>query len=167
MTDVRLIRATLEHYEPLYQLCQFYEYDFSEFLPAEVGNDGHFHYIDARRYLTTPGFSAWLALSAGRFCGFVMLTKMLEQRRDPGRYLAEFFVMKRYRRQGIGRLMAIKTFDLYRGWWEIAEVGTNTPAQTFWRKVIGEYSDGRYEEFTTQDGDGMTIVWQTFNSALW
>ncbi len=164
MPSVQFIPATLEHYDALYNLAQLYQYDFSEFLPGEVDGNGQYPYIDVRRYLTHRGHKAYLARSNGYWCGFVLVSDHLHRRRGgDGRYLAEFFVMRRYRRQGIGRELAFKTFDTYRGYWEVAEVGSNGPAQTFWRKVIGEYTRGRYEEKTINE-DGMPIIWQTFDS---
>jgi len=167
MPGVQLISATLEHYDILYNLTQLYQYDFSEFLPGEVDQNGEYPYIDVRRYLTQKGHDAYLARSNGFWCGFALVNNRLRHRHSgDGRYIAEFFVMRRHRRQGLGREMAIKLFNAYRGYWEIAEVGPNTPAQLFWRRIIGEYSAGRYEERTTEE-EGLPIIWQMFDSGKW
>jgi predicted acetyltransferase len=108
-----------------------------------------------------------MARSDGKLCGFALIDLKLQQGDGPGRYVAEFFVLRTFRKQGIGQELARQLFDTYRGVWEIAEVGPNTPAQAFWRRVIGEYTGGRYREFPTEDNEGLTILWQTFDSSGW
>lgn len=166
---VQLVPATLSNYNALHSLAQFYQYDFTEFLPGDVDADGEYPFIDVRRYLT-EGHRAYLARVNGKLGGFVLVRDRPEQRDRPGRYLAEFFVMRPYRRLGVGRTLAFQTFDTYRGYWELAVVSPNTPAQAFWRKVVGQYTRGRFEEFTTQDneaGSTITIIWQAFDSRAW
>ena len=162
---VQLIPATISHSNALHSLAQFYQYDFTEYLPGDVNDQGQYPYMDVRRYLTEKDHRAYLARVNGRLGGFVLVKDRPEQRDRPGRYLAEFFVMRPYRRQGIGRLLAFQTFDTYRGYWELAVVGPNIPAQIFWRKVVDEYTQGHFEEFTTLDSEeGITIIWQAFDS---
>ncbi len=164
---VQLVPATLSDRNALHNLAQFYQYDFTEFLPGDVDEQGEYPYIDVRRYLTEKDHRAYLARVNGKLGGFVLIKDRPEQRDRPGRYLAEFFVMRPYRRLGVGRMLAFQTFDTYRGYWELAVVGPNTPAQAFWRRVVDEYTGGRFEEFTTQDneaGSTITIIWQAFDS---
>jgi predicted acetyltransferase len=60
--------------------------------------------------------------------------------------IAEFFIIRKYRRQGIGKAVAFYIFDQFRGKWEVREVEANAPAQHFWRKLIAEYTAGHYLE---------------------
>src|SRR2546425_12838704 len=60
--------------------------------------------------------------------------------------MSEFFVLRRHRRSGVGRRAALALFDRFRGRWQISELLRNTPAIHFWHRIIGEYSDERYEE---------------------
>jgi predicted acetyltransferase len=67
--------------------------------------------------------------------------------------------MRKYRRVGIGRKAAFHVFDRFRGTWKVEQDETNVVAQAFWRSVIGEYTDGDFEE---TDVDGPV---QTFDSS--
>ena len=58
----------------------------------------------------------------------------------------EFFVMRKYRRIGVGSAFATRLFDMFPGRWEVAEVAPNTNGAAFWRAVIGKYTDGHFEE---------------------
>jgi len=168
MPRVQLVPTTRRDYNVLHNLAQLYQYDFTDFLPGDLNEQGEYPYIDVRRYLTGKGLRAYLARVSGKLAGFVLIKDTPEQRDRMGCYLAEFFVMRPYRRKGVGRALAFQTFDTYRGYWELAVVGPNTPALAFWRKVVGEYSQNRCEEFTTYDHeDRVTVIWQTFDSSTW
>jgi predicted acetyltransferase len=65
--------------------------------------------------------------------------------------VAEFFVMRKYRRQGVGEQVATLIFDMFPGKWEIQETTKNLSAQAFWRKVIGRYTGGRFGEIFLND----------------
>ncbi len=157
----------------LRNLMQLYLYDFSVYWDesdpdAHVNERGLFDPgLDLRRYLGRAGRWAYLARLGERLAGFVLLRGDVVHREGTGRSVEDFFVLRRYRRRGVGRSMAFQTFDTYRGYWEVSEIGQNTPAQAFWRRVIGAYTGGRYREFTTAEENGLTIVWQTFDSSAW
>ena len=56
------------------------------------------------------------------------------------------FIAKKYRRAGLGKLVAIDIFTTHKGQWEVYQINNNKPAQQFWKKVIEEYTDGEYTE---------------------
>lgn len=60
--------------------------------------------------------------------------------------LSEFFILRRFRRRGCGRLAALALFERFKGRWEVRQLARNTPATSFWRKVIGDYTGGHFRE---------------------
>ena len=58
--------------------------------------------------------------------------------------IAEFFILKKYRRTGIGKGVAKQIFDLHKGDWEVYQRENNLPARSFWIKVIDEYTQGQF-----------------------
>ena len=60
--------------------------------------------------------------------------------------MAEFFIMRRYRKIGIGRSIAAQVFNLHKGQWEIFQKESNKPAQNFWNKIITENTNGHFKE---------------------
>jgi predicted acetyltransferase len=62
--------------------------------------------------------------------------------------------MKKYRKAGVGKAAANTVFNMFKGEWKVAEIEANFPAQKFWRKVIGEYTDGKFEEVRENSWDG-------------
>jgi predicted acetyltransferase len=60
--------------------------------------------------------------------------------------MTEFFVLRRFRRQGVGRAAAFVAFDRFGGPWEVRQREENPDATAFWRRTIDEYTGGNYEE---------------------
>ena len=55
----------------------------------------------------------------------------------------------------VGTEVARRVFDRYPGKWEVTQLTRNVDAQAFWRRVIGAYTGGRYEERPRPDGRGV------------
>ena len=75
--------------------------------------------------------------------------------------MAEFFVSRTWRRRGIGRLAVELILNRFAGRWEITEYLRNPVAVSFWRRVVTNYTQGRYQERVT-NGE----VRQVFESGL-
>jgi predicted acetyltransferase len=81
----------------------------------------------------------------GKCAGFVLVRRI---QTDEENYfsIAEFFIMKNYRRLGLGKRVAKEIFDLHIGQWEVFQIEKNKPAQFFWKKTINEYTNGDFQE---------------------
>jgi predicted acetyltransferase len=161
--NLEISPVVMEEKEILWRLLQLYLYDFSEFDAADPDNTGCYPYDYFERYWDEPGRFPFFMRVDGRLAGFALVRQF--ETPDYGKVtdLAEFFVMKKYRRQGVGRQAAFQIFDRFPGLWQVEQIEANTPAQVFWRKVIGEYSNGAYQE-TFQDDTGWFGPRQTFTS---
>ncbi|MGH8267225.1 MAG: GNAT family N-acetyltransferase, partial [Steroidobacteraceae bacterium] len=60
--------------------------------------------------------------------------------------MAEFFVARTRRRLGVGRTAVELILNRFAGRWEITEYLRNTAAVSFWRRVVGGYTRGNYQE---------------------
>ncbi len=149
---IDLIRAAPSHRLLLRQLYELYCYDFSPMTQEEIGDDGcwtgddfldpwpeDLHIYLIRVDKRWAGF-AWVA-----FGGYV----------DPNSanfLMDEFFILRKYRRRGVGEWAAVWLFNQYPGAWEVGEIPENTDAQCFWRTVIGRYTDDAYREVSVNNG---------------
>ena len=95
--------------------------------------------------------------------GFAMVARgSAAPARDPVDYrMAEFFVARPYRRRGVGRLAVELILNRFAGRWEITEYLRNPVAVSFWRRVVANYTQGRYQERVT-NGE----VRQVFESGI-
>jgi predicted acetyltransferase len=74
--------------------------------------------------------------------------------------MPEFFISRTRRRLGIGRTAVQLILSRFAGRWEITEYLRNAEAVNFWRRVVGAYTRGAYQE-RVMNGE----VHQVFDSA--
>jgi predicted acetyltransferase len=149
-----LTPVPLEEKPILEQLMQLYQYDFTEFDGADADEQGLFPYYDLPAYWIDPSRRPFLLRANGKLAGFVLVRLNIKGRIDPPRpvnQIAEFFVMQKYRRHGIGEFAAKWVFDQFPGDWEVEQLAANLPAQTFWRKIIGRYTNNQFREVYFHD----------------
>jgi predicted acetyltransferase len=158
--NIEIERASKDEKLILRHLMQLYSYDFTEFEDIEMDQHGLFHYDYFDHYWTEEKRMPFLVRVDGKLAGFVLVKKEVKNDSSPYFFMAEFFIMKKYRGQGIGQTVAFYFFDHFPGEWQVSEVARNLPAQAFWRKVIGRYTGGKFMEEVMEDGD----VLQVFNS---
>ena len=127
----------------LRNLMQAYRHDLSEFTgeaPNEWGEFGVGNYFDV--YWLEPERYPFKVLVSGEVAGFALVREL-----EPDVHsIAEFFILRRHRRSGVGREAAFLLFDQFPGSWHVAQDRHNVPAQRFWRRVIAEYSENSFEE---------------------
>ena len=150
-------RAWLSNVYPLYL------HDLSAF-------DDSYYQLDERGIWQPDHLPSWLVddhdlplliVVDRRRVGFALVnqTPSPHMSADCDYRMSEFFILRRERRTGIGTRAAHAVFDLHPGRWEVSELERNERAIHFWRRVIGERSNGRFEETTSTEG-----LRQTFRS---
>ena len=145
--NVEVVEAAEEDRGLIENLAQLYVHDFSEILGFDVGPSGRFEPPAALREWPTEQRRCFIIRADGCPAGFALvgMYSVLSQSTDVTD-MNEFFVLRKCRRHGVGRTAAHKLFDMFPGRWEVREVGPNVAAQAFWRKIIGDYTGGNYEE---------------------
>jgi predicted acetyltransferase len=124
----------------LQNLIQLYTHDFSEFWAGtskgDLLPDGRFAAYPLDEYWTRPRWSASFIGSEGVLAGFVLINDQAHSGELVERNMAEFFVLRKHRGQGIGRLAARAAFSQHPGSWEVAVARKNVRAREFWRNAI-------------------------------
>lgn len=143
--DIQITQALLNERVLIQHMMELYLYDFTEFDGADLDEQGLYGYEYLDRYWVEPERVPLIIRVDDKPAGFVLV---LEHSflGNQGKMIAEFFVMRKYRRSGVGRAAAFAVFDRFPGHWEVSEISHNTPAQQFWRKVIAQYTGGQYQE---------------------
>jgi predicted acetyltransferase len=136
----------------LERLMQLYLYDFSAIEGFDVGRDGLFETTSLDSYWRESGRYPFLICADNQVAGLLLVNSHTCIEENSGaKSIAEFFVMRGYRRRGVGRFAARQTFDKFPGKWEVRQMTRNAAGQSFWRTVIGEYTQGRFTEVTLDD----------------
>lgn len=147
---IELSIATPSDKPILRQMLELCQYDASETDGSDLDLHGCFGYAYLDHYWVESGRHPFLVRADGRLAGFVLVNGHVYLAGSE-RAIAEFFVMRKYRRRGVGKTAAFQIFDRFRGRWEIRQTATNLAAQVFWRKIITDYTAGQYHEIILHD----------------
>jgi predicted acetyltransferase len=150
--DIEITQASRADAHILAALAEMYIYDFTEFTGEDPGDDGRFPTDWLGRMWTEPDHYAFIARADGKLAGFALVRRGSEFGDESMPWnMAEFFVMRKYRRSGVGRTLATAMFDRFRGTWQVHQIEKNAPAQAFWRRIIGDYTKGAFAERMLED----------------
>lgn len=144
--------------QPVFErLLQLYLHDFSEYATlgskhGEVDENGLFAYprrID--EYWQEPGRIPLLIRVDGRIAGFILLNQWSALDGPLDRAVAEFFVLRKYRRARIGTHAARHVFQSYPGRWEVPVADYNQEALSFWRVATSSLHPAQVMEHAGDD----------------
>ncbi|KHL05682.1 GNAT family N-acetyltransferase [Sinomonas humi] len=138
--ELEVIPAEPEQRSLLRQLLELYRYDISELDQSDVNDDGFYGYRWLEFYWTESERHPFLFRVDGHPAGFALVRtgKVTE--------MAEFFVLRKYRGQGIGTGAARALFSRFPGKWLVSQVPGNDAATRFWRATIpGPFHEQRLD----------------------
>lgn len=164
--NIEIIEARVEQRGVLGALMELYQYDFTEYTAEDVGDDGRFGFDRLNSYFEEAARHAHLVRVDGHWAGFALVregVEFLDGR--AGTDMAEFFVMRKYRRAGVGERVAKAMFEAYPGLWQVRVMEENAPAREFWADVIDRYAD-RVIEPQNYDDDRWRGPVQFFDSVV-
>ncbi|NNA65998.1 MULTISPECIES: GNAT family N-acetyltransferase [Pseudomonas] len=136
-STVELIQTGPEQAELIRNLYQFYAYESSDWEQEDVELDGRFyiHEEHLARYWQDPQWSANLLLVDGYIAGFLLIERS-ELAGVNALELADLFILKRYRRKGIGRALATQVLSSGEADWLVRFYDQDEVSQAFWRSVL-------------------------------
>ena len=170
---VELTVATDEDLPVVLNLIRYFVYDMSKLTGWDCTPQGSYNGCnDSREYWQSnhpdteveyrwsencKGHPFMITVN-GKIAGFVLLQEISDEGK-PLYDVGEFFVLGKFQRLGVGRQSAHKLFKKFPGSWRLRQIPENTPAVNFWRKVIGEFTNGNFNESLNDD-----TITQTFET---
>lgn len=143
--DLVVSRADADAAPIIANLMQLYIHDFSELwfdreAEGELGPDGRYaDYPHLDLYWTDPTRQAWLFRIKSLPVGFALVNEIAHSRTPVDHAVAEFFIVRKHRRRGVGLAAAHALFGTAWGVWEAAVVRRNLGALAFWRRAAASY----------------------------
>lgn len=137
--QIELLTTSADQQPLIANLYQYYAYESSDWEQEDVEVDGRF-YIHAphlQRYWQEPDWSASLVLVDGFIAGFLLI----ERSELPGIDALEFadlFILKKYRRLGIGRALVEQVIVAGGGSWLVSFYEQDALARQFWQRLLTE-----------------------------
>ncbi|MEO9255473.1 MAG: GNAT family N-acetyltransferase [Tepidiformaceae bacterium] len=144
--DLYVEEAELEDKSVLRRMLQLYLHDMSEFTSDDLDAHGEYGYKYLDDYWTEDGRYPFIFRIENKLAGFALVRRLTEEYQ-----MAEFCILRKYRRTGLGKLAAETVIRRFGGRWAIYQLAANTPAQKFWDKVADEVSGGEYEEYSSSE----------------
>jgi predicted acetyltransferase len=130
---------------PIQRMLELYQHDLSDIWDQDLDCHGEYGYaLDA--FWGGDGCHAFVATVDERYAGFALVSPEVRIGTE-GRWMEQFFVLRKYRRHGVGKHLAESVFGLLPGRWEVGQMPANLAAQSFWRQVIGQYTGGKFKEY--------------------
>jgi predicted acetyltransferase len=153
LVKIEVVPATKEQAPIVANLLQLYAHDFSEFHDVEIGEDGRFVYNDLPLYWSEPGRHPFLVWVDDKLAGFVFVKKGSEVSGNGNVWdMAEFFVLRAYRRRGVGTRLGHEVWRQFPGAWEVRVMESNVAALNFWPQAISKFTGENIEAVSFEKG---------------
>jgi predicted acetyltransferase len=138
---LEVIPAARDQEPILANLLELYAHDFSEFRNLEIREDGRFGYRSLPQYWSERDRHPFLLRIEGRWAGLVLVKRGSEVSGSGAVWdMAEFFVVRGWRRRGFGTRTAHEVWRRFPGMWEVRVMQANVPAQHFWAGAISIFT---------------------------
>ena len=112
-----------------------------------------------RRFWRRDGRHHFIVRVNGRPAGFALVREMPAVDGVPTWGMSEFFMLRTYRRGGVGTRVARTLFRRFPGRWELSVLTWNVIARPFWRRVIRRVALGPAVTRPHRHGDLTSLVW--------
>ena len=148
----------------LANLFELYAHDFSDFHSIEPGPDGRFGYPDLALYWSEPGRHPFLIRVGGKLAGFVLVQRISQTSGNNAVWdMAEFFVLRAYRRCRVGTEAACSVWRQFPGPWQVRVMHANQTAHRFWQHAIAEFVG---EAINSRGSEKAGEMWDVFSFAI-
>ena len=154
---VDIFLAPIKKKHVIRHLLELYNHDMSEWEQKDVNEAGLFDYRFLDNYWTEKGRYPYLITADGHYCGFAFVRTAPEQ--DDYNSIAEFFIMRKYRKHGLARRLLEYVHEHHPGEWTHAAHINNLVSQAMCRKVFPTLAVGEVKETILED----TVEWKFRN----
>lgn len=155
---IELIPTTADQAPLIANLYQFYAYESSDWEDEDIEADGRYyiHEPHLARYWSDAGWSASLILVDGFIAGFLLIERS-ELVGIEACEFADLFILKKYRRLGIGRALAQQVMG-DGGTWLLRFYAEDELAAAFCRSVLADLPVGSRQVWPDDEPDLLSYL---------
>lgn len=147
--EFKLEEVNIKQKDILYRLLQYSLFEESQTDLNEMNDEAVFEYKWFDKYFEDENRKAYFIKEkdTNKLLGFVMINTYV-QKINKGHSIAEFMIIPKYRRNKIGKRVAIECFNNHKGNWEVKPSYKSELAYNFWKNVVDEYTkkNNRFED---------------------
>jgi len=139
--DIEIVKATVDQQTIFANLLELMAYEHTEQWKFDIGDNGFYGYEELPLFWTDPNRYPYLIYVNDKISGLVIVQKGSPISDDKDIWdIAEFFIMKKYKKQGIGTKVAHKIWAQFKGCWQVRVLVENEIASAFWLQAIKKFS---------------------------
>ena len=148
-SKVELVLLQPENLPQIQRMARFFLYDQLEYMGINPNwsfpEHGYYEISDLKDYFKNIGKDTFphLVKYKGEPAGFALIDRD-HVYPDTKYNVGEFFILRKFRGQGLGRYVAEKLFRKYPDIWEVEQMVENCSAIKFWEKVLGKFTNNKY-----------------------
>jgi predicted acetyltransferase len=159
LRGVEVVSAPRDQESVLANLLELYAYDLSEVFNLYLRPDGRYGYEPLPLYWQEESRFPFLVKVDGYLAGLALISRGSLISGDSNIWdMAEFFVLRRYRRMGVGAAAAQEIWRRFPGSWEVRVLETNQPAQMFWQATIRAFTGVLTEPVRVEHGGKQRLL---------
>ena len=164
---IQVIPAEVEQKPIIAQLYELYTYEMTDLADFDIGDNGFYGYSELPLYWTNANKHPYLVWVNKKLAGFILVQQGSPIDEDQDIWdIAEFFIMRKFRKKGVGQFAMQQILEKYNGRWQVRVWDNNKVAHAFWDSIIKKFSKNtailtkrRYQEH-----DGLLVY--RFNSVI-
>ena len=137
--NLEIKKVRLKEREKLEKLLQLYLHDLSLYFPISFNSDECKYEYDLNKYFEND-YAFFIELDHN-ILGFILV----DYNKNNNYEISEMFVLNNYKGHKIGEQAVTKIFDMYKGNWTIKAVPSSPVAESFWKKVVDNYTNGNFK----------------------
>lgn len=163
--SITIEKIHISQKQHLRNLMSLYLHEISEYNRLNVLDNELIYEFDVMDlYFSKDGLDPFYILKDLKVIGFMLIQSSVSAQSESVDYVIHsMFIMKKYRRQGIG-IQSIKSlFEKYPGRYSVSQLVSNQPAVLFWKDVYKKCGI-EFEEREVTEYD-MRLVYQNFKVA--
>lgn len=153
--NITIIDAKPEQEELFKNLVNLQFHDLSEFRDNfDILEDGRFEWNFSECFKSNnENHHPLLIMFNNRVVGFLIFSMFNEKHPEADFQLVEMFILKMYRKKGIGKKVINLIFENYKGKYHLDVSKKNIPAINFWENLIKQNSDQITRKSFEDEGD--------------
>lgn len=142
-TTIQLVKVTEKNKSLLFNLMQLYLYDLSVYFNFKINNNGIYEYDHFEDYFIDSNYIPYFIYSDNELVGFVLLNDYspITNTHENIINVSEFFILKLYRKQGLGEMTFQALLEMHKGVWTIKPAAFSKEANAFWETIINKHID--------------------------
>lgn len=160
INSVDVIQIRFEDKYILKNLYPLSLHDLSQYNGEDIDSNGQYDIDFLDEFWEKEGLIPYWIKKEDNIVGFILVqTGRYAPPTGEDFYVSEFFILRKYRRKGIGKEAIKELFNLFSGTYLLGQLPNNIPAIQFWKSAFRTLNI-EFEEFSNTDLG--TLLYQRF-----